>query len=106
MELARRYTEFTELTTPMLNEFVEKIVVHEADKSSGKRIQKVDIHFNFIGNFVPPSDEKEPTPEEIAKLEKREQWLAKNRVRQRMYRERKKMREQAENDTTKTLSVA
>jgi hypothetical protein len=27
---------------------------------------------DFIGNFVPPSDEKEPTPEEIAKLEKRD----------------------------------
>ena len=49
MDLVRRYTEFTELTTPMLNEFVEKIIVHEADKSSGRRVQNVDIHFNFIG---------------------------------------------------------
>jgi hypothetical protein len=67
---------------------------------------KVDIHFNFIGHFVPPSDEKEPTPEEIAEQEKRERRLAKNRVRQRMYRERKKMREQTEKGIEKTLSVA
>jgi hypothetical protein len=106
MELARRYTEFTELTTPMLNEFVEKIVVHEADKSSGKRIQKVDIHFNFIGHFVPPSDEKEPTPEEIAAYEKRELRLAKQRERRRRWRERKKMLEQSESCAQKTPAVA
>jgi hypothetical protein len=106
MELARRYTEFAELTTPMLNEFVEKIVVHEADRSSGKRVQKVDIHFNFIGHFVPPSDGKEPTPEEIAAYEKREQRLAKNRERARIRRNRKKMLEQEEHDAQKTPAVA
>jgi hypothetical protein len=91
MELVRRYTEFTELTTPMLNEFVEKIVVHEADRSSGKRTQKVDIHFNFIGHFTPPSEEREPTPEETAEYEKRERRLAKRRENRRMYRERNKL---------------
>ena len=29
-ELIHRYTDFTELTTPMIHEFVDKIVVHEA----------------------------------------------------------------------------
>jgi hypothetical protein len=106
MELVRHYTEFSELTTPMLNEFIEKIVVHEADKSSGKRVQKVDIHFNFIGHFVPPSDEKEPTSEEIAAYEKREQRLAKNRERAHIRRNRKKMREQVEHDASKILAVA
>jgi DNA invertase Pin-like site-specific DNA recombinase len=106
MELARRYTEFTELTTPMLNEFVEKIVVHEAERSSGKRIQKVDIFFNFIGHFVPPADEKEPAPEEAETDEKRELRLAKNRERKRKWRESKKMREQSENCAQKTPAVA
>jgi hypothetical protein len=106
MELVQRYTEFTKLTTPMLNEFVEKIVVHEADKSSGRRIQKVDIHFNFIGQFIPPSEEKEPTPEEIAEYEKREHRLAKRREKQRMYRERRKMKGQAEKSIAKTRAVA
>jgi hypothetical protein len=90
----------------MLNEFIEKIVVHEADRSSGKRVQKVDIHFNFIGHFVPPSDEKEPTPEEIAEQEKRERRLAKHRERRRRWRERKKMREQSENCAQKMPAVA
>jgi hypothetical protein len=106
MELVRRYTEFTELTTPMLNEFVEKIVVHESDKSSGKRTQKVDIYFNFIGHFVPPTEEKEQTPEEIAVLEKREARLARNRETARIRRERGKMREQAEKSVEKALSAA
>jgi DNA invertase Pin-like site-specific DNA recombinase len=69
MELAARYTDFEELTVTMLNEFIEKIIVHEADKSSGKRIQKVDIYMNFIGNFVVPCDYDEYTPEERAAID-------------------------------------
>ncbi len=49
MELVRRYTDFSELTPAMLHEFVEKVVVHEADKSSGVREQRVDIYLNYIG---------------------------------------------------------
>ena len=44
MELTRRYTDFTELTPAMLHEFIEKVIVHEADKSSGVREQQVDIY--------------------------------------------------------------
>jgi len=67
IELVNRYTDFTELTIPMLNEFVEKIIVHERD-SKGKieSTQKVEIHLNFIGEYLPPSMESEPTPEENA----------------------------------------
>jgi hypothetical protein len=36
----------------MLNEFIDKIVVHEADKSNGQRMQKVEIYFNLIGDFT------------------------------------------------------
>ena len=45
MEVVRKYQDCEEITTPMLNEFIEKIVVHEADKSGGRlnRKQKVDI---------------------------------------------------------------
>ena len=56
MELAKKYTDFTELTAPILHEFVEKVLVHEADKSSGKREQQVDIYLNYIGQFTPPVD--------------------------------------------------
>lgn len=55
--LVKRHTDFTELTTPMLNEFIEKVIVHEATGDRAHRKQKVDIYFNFIGNFVPPRQE-------------------------------------------------
>ena len=51
LDLARKYTNFSELTTPMINEFIEKIVVHAPDKSSGHRTQRIDVHYNFIGEI-------------------------------------------------------
>lgn len=67
IEIVKKYTSFTELTPTMLNEFVEKIIVHEPDHSSGEREQVVDIYLNFIGKFAVP--EPEPTPEELAAAE-------------------------------------
>jgi hypothetical protein len=40
-----------------MNEFVEKVIVHEADKSSGQREQRIDIHLNYIGKFELPESE-------------------------------------------------
>lgn len=51
LELVKRHTEFSELTPTLLNEFVEKVIVHEASKANGKRVQEVEIHLNFIGRF-------------------------------------------------------
>jgi DNA invertase Pin-like site-specific DNA recombinase len=91
INLVRRYTDFSELTTPMLNEFVEKVIVHEADKTSGKRVQKVDIYLNFIGKFDAPHIEAPPTAEEIeAERQKQEKRRAQQRERNRKFRERKK----------------
>jgi DNA invertase Pin-like site-specific DNA recombinase len=71
IKLVKKYTEFEELTTAMLNSFVDKIFIHKATKNEyGERLQVVDIHFNFIGEFKLPIAEAEPTAEEIAELEK------------------------------------
>ena len=51
LKIVRRYTEPAELTPALLCEFVDKIVVHEADKSSGHRVQRIDIHYSFIGEI-------------------------------------------------------
>ena len=56
LELTKKYADIAELTSPLLQEFVEKVVVYEADKSSGKREQQVDIYLNHIGQFVPPGN--------------------------------------------------
>lgn len=72
--LVDKYQNFEELTTYMLNEFVEKIVVHERDrKGSIETTQEVEIYFNFIGKYLPPHfGEVEMTPEEIEEMKKRE----------------------------------
>ena len=55
--VVRRYTDFTELTTPMLNEFIVKVVVHEATGGRTDRKQKIDVYFNFVGQVeLPPPD--------------------------------------------------
>lgn len=51
MKTVHKYMEPTELTPSLLREFIEKIVVHETDKSSGQRVQQIDIHYNFIGEI-------------------------------------------------------
>jgi hypothetical protein len=88
IELVRRYTEFDELSPTLLNEFVEKAVIFEGDKSSGKRVQKVDVYLSFIGKF----DFNEPamSPEELEAERKLDEKRAKNAAKQRDYRERKK----------------
>ena len=58
MKLINRYENFDELTNTMINEFVEKIIVHERDrKGSQTSKQKIEIYFNFIGNYEPPKEE-------------------------------------------------
>ncbi len=60
VRLVKEYRDFEELTTPMLNDFIEKVVVHEAEGGRTKdRTQQVDIYFNFIGNVVLPLSEEE-----------------------------------------------
>ena len=51
----KRYTEITELTPTIVNEFIRKIVIHAPDKSNGKRTQQVDIYYNAVGivNVLP-----------------------------------------------------
>ena len=49
LALAKKYTDFSELTTPMINEFVDKIIVHAPEKVDGDRVQEVEIYLNFIG---------------------------------------------------------
>ena len=73
--LIGKYENFDKLTIAMLNEFIEKILVHERDrKGSIQTTQEVEIYFNFVGRFVPPAfGEAELTPEELEEIRKREE---------------------------------
>ncbi len=73
--IVKRYTDTDTLTPAMLNSFVEKIYVHEADKTGSEREQQIDIHLNFIGHFEAPQEQEPPTAEELEEAEKRRKRL-------------------------------
>ena len=73
IDIVRKYTDITELSAAILNEYIEKVVVFEADKSSGRREQRVDIYLNFIGKFEVPGQDTEPEPFDIVE-HRRSQW--------------------------------
>ena len=68
----------TNITELMLNDFIEKVVIHEAEGGRTKdRTQQVDIYFNFIGNFVLPfsEDEVEALQSEEARRAEEIVWM-------------------------------
>ena len=71
MALIDKYEKFEELTPAMVNEFVDKVLVHERDrKGSIQTTQEIEIYFNFVGRYVPPAMEVELTPEEQAEIDR------------------------------------
>ena len=110
--LIDKYENFDKLTIAMLNEFIEKILVHERDrKGSIQTTQEVEIYFNFVGRFVPPAfGEVELTPEELEEIRKREErkdrlhqnyLKRKANGKQKEYEERTKAKKKAEIETRK-----
>ena len=87
VEIVKRYTDFKELTTPIIHEFIDRIVVHEAYKSSGQRTQQVDIYLNCIGKYTVP--QAEPTQEEIEAMEKLQHQRERKRANTRRFYEKR-----------------
>ena len=105
--LVKKYSDYSEITTTMLNEFVEKIVVHEADKSTGDRIQKVDIYFNFIGKLPEPEEtmtegQKEKEKKALAARNREREW---NRLRMRRVRAKQKAERALEEQEKEAAAV-
>ena len=94
LALAKKYTDFTELTTPMIFEFVDKILVHAPEKIDGERTMEIDIYLKFIGKFDIPLPE--PTPEELAEMEAQRKKRAANREKYYRKKERQKLLAQQE----------
>ena len=77
VELINRYDDFGKITPFIVNEFVDKIVIHERSmKWSVNTAQEVDIYFNFIGNVKMPA--RELTEDELLLIEKKERQRQKN----------------------------
>lgn len=51
LAIVKKYTDLTELTPEILREFIDKVIVHAPDKSSGRRLQEIEIIYNHIGEF-------------------------------------------------------
>ena len=112
--LIDKYENFDALTNTMLNEFVEKILVHErARKGSQDTTQEIEIYFNFLGRYIPPSLQPVPlTPEEQEELQKKEERkdrLHQNYLKrkasgaQKQYEDKIKAKKKAEMDAKKAL---
>ena len=86
IELVHRHTRFEELTNAMINEFIDKIIVHEGvwseqtETHRGSRRQKVDVYLKYIGIFDVP-DTRTPAEIEAERVaeEKEEEHRRKNR---------------------------
>lgn len=50
----RKYTRAKKLTSRMLNELIERIDVHQAEKVDGVHVQKLTIHYNCVGTLEIP----------------------------------------------------
>ena len=112
--LIDKYENFDTLTNTMLNEFVEKILVHERSrKGSQDTTQEIEIYFNFLGRYIPPSLQPVPlTPEEqeeLRKKEERKDRLHQNYLKrkasgaQKQYEDKIKAKKKAEMDAKKAL---
>ena len=49
LNIVRQYTEIKELSARVVNDLIDKIKVHAVDKSSGQRVQKIDIYYTAVG---------------------------------------------------------
>ena len=58
LQLVRKYTDIHELTSEILHEFVDKIVVHHKEQIFGETVQKVEIYYKMIGFMELPEMSK------------------------------------------------
>lgn len=63
LKAVRRYTRVRKLTPFMLNELIDYIEVHQAEKVAGVWKQKLTIHYNCIGTIEIPDEASIPKPE-------------------------------------------
>ena len=52
VDLIQKYSAIDELTAPLLNELIEKIVVHQSRKDeNGKKVWDIEIYYRFVGKI-------------------------------------------------------
>ena len=91
LDLVKKYQSVEELTPVMINEFIDKILVHEATGSGANRVMEVEIYLNYIGRFEVPLEPEVLSEEELTARQAEQDRLEKKRASNRKYM--KKIRE-------------
>ena len=99
--LVKQYKDMNVLTDDMLYELIDRIEVHMATGGRTRyRQQKIDIHFAFIGDFMPPSDTISEE-ERIAAIDAKAEAKYREKCRkctERQNKRRKQLKEAAKTD--------
>jgi len=59
----KKYTRIKKLTPNILNELIDRIEVHQAERTAHGKEQKLVIYYNCIGSIYLPEDSSPPTPD-------------------------------------------
>ena len=84
LSLVHKYTDIRELTAPIINEFVDKVLVHKAERTCGERVQEIEVYLNFIGKVELPAQEL--SEEELAEMKEKQRIRERNAMYQRRRR--------------------
>ena len=92
--LVDKYTGFEEISPTMINEFIDKLVIHERTLKGCKTSpQKIEIHFNHIGNIESDMPQEPMTEEQVEAYRKLEAKRARQRINNATYRERQRQKQ-------------
>ena len=86
LSLVHKYTDIQELTPAIVNEFVDKVLVHRIEETDGDRVQEIEIFLNYIGRVELPAQEL--SGEEMAEEEKKRKSRQYRREYMKAYREK------------------
>lgn len=84
LSLVYKYTDIRELTAPIINEFVDKVLVHKAERIDGERVQEIEVYLNFIGKVELPVQEL--SEKELAERKEKQRLRERNAMYQRRRR--------------------
>ncbi|MDG4498278.1 DUF4368 domain-containing protein [Streptococcus suis] len=51
MQRIHEYTKITELSVEIVNELIDRIIIHKPEGNKRNQILKIEIHYNFTGNL-------------------------------------------------------
>ena len=86
LSLVHKYTDIQKLTPAIVNEFVDKVLVHRIEETDGDRVQEIEIFLNYIGRVELPAQEL--SGEEMAEEEKKRKSRQYRREYMKAYREK------------------